>query len=309
MFTPLLMLSFDADLRAFGLRPEAFYPTSSSRSPPPRPRSSPCSGCGCHGRSRFSPRCFSWGCPDDRLGAGAARPPLRGGADPRRLRDAPVRPLPWSRGRRALAWGSGAPLPRSDAREGGLRAAGRGPPRAAGGRAAERTATAAAPRRSAGRGAHSRADNAASARSAEATPGRSSPEELPRAGRGPPGEGRRQFVGGNPAWDALLLAALALGIAAALRDGGRRAAGLLVAALALSVAPIAPVSKAFQPRYAGARVADGRRRLCVRLRRARRGPAVPAPAAPGSRSPPPRASPPRRSTCGAGRRRTPPPGA
>ena len=60
----------------------------------------------------------------------------------------------------------------------------------------------------------------------------------------------RQFAGGTAFWNALLLAALAAGIAAALRDGGRRAAGLLLAALVLSVAPIVPVSKAFQPRYA-----------------------------------------------------------
>jgi len=76
------------------------------------------------------------------------------------------------------------------------------------------------------------------------------PGELPALVAGLPAKVARQFVGGHLAWDALLLAALAVGIAAALRDGRGRAAGLLVAGLALSVAPIAPVSKAFQPRYA-----------------------------------------------------------
>jgi hypothetical protein len=56
---------------------------------------------------------------------------------------------------------------------------------------------------------------------------------------------------GRPLRDGALAIVLALGVAACLRRHGARAAGLLAAALALALAPVLPVSKAFQPRYAG----------------------------------------------------------
>lgn len=77
------------------------------------------------------------------------------------------------------------------------------------------------------------------------------PGELPAVLAALPARVAGALGGGPVAWDLLLAAGLALGIAAALRAGGRTAAGLLALALVLGLAPAVPVSKAFQPRYAG----------------------------------------------------------
>jgi len=74
--------------------------------------------------------------------------------------------------------------------------------------------------------------------------------ELPGVIARLPAAAARSLLSGS-AWDWVLLVALAAGVAAALWVSGRRGAGLFAAALVLALAPVVPVAKAFQDRYAG----------------------------------------------------------
>jgi len=248
MFTPLLMLSFDADLRAFGLRPEAFYAHQLLA------LAAAAAAVAAVLRlwlpwtlALVASLLFLSGVPTI---AWAQELLVRHYAEGLILAAFATRLFVLSirRGRRALAWGSGllylgamlekevyVPLAAL------LLLLPEGEPRTRLRRLLPHAAAFAA--YLAGRYAVLGALGGGYGWTVEAG-------ELPGLIAGLPAKVARQFAGGNPAWDALLLAVLAVGIAAAVRDGGRRAAGLLAAALALSVAPIAPVSKAFQPRYA-----------------------------------------------------------